>query len=197
MVRWSRRFAAGEQTKDKLKDILEEVSSRKDWVAGSVEQLIGDFYGACMDESKVNQLGLAPLKPLLGEIDAMRSRKDVERMIARFHDLAIPMPFALFSNSDNHNPSQVIADVGASGIGLPDRDYYFKPEPRFEDSRKKYRVHIANMFRLAGSPKRMLLRPPTRSSPWRRSWRRRRSTTWPCAIRSRPTTRRPLRNSAR
>src|SRR3982751_4695269 len=50
VVRWSRRWAAGELTKDRLHDILEETARKKDWTAGSVEQLIGDYYASCMDE---------------------------------------------------------------------------------------------------------------------------------------------------
>ncbi|HEX9428706.1 MAG TPA: hypothetical protein VGA64_13085, partial [Candidatus Polarisedimenticolia bacterium] len=50
MTRWSRRWAAGETAKDGLRTILDEVSTRKDWVKGSVEQQIADYYGSCMDE---------------------------------------------------------------------------------------------------------------------------------------------------
>jgi len=51
---------------------------------------------------------------------------------------------------DNHNPTQTIAAIYAAGLGLPDRDYYLKTEPRFADAREKYLVHVANMFKLAG-----------------------------------------------
>jgi len=54
MQRWSRRWAAGESAKTQLKDILDDVSKRKDWPSVSVEQLIGDYYGSCMDDSRVN-----------------------------------------------------------------------------------------------------------------------------------------------
>src|ERR1700757_391144 len=69
MSRWSRRWAAGELSKDQLKSILDDVSSRHDWPHDSVEQLIGDFYGSCMDEARINQLGLKPIQPLLADID--------------------------------------------------------------------------------------------------------------------------------
>jgi endothelin-converting enzyme/putative endopeptidase len=151
MDRWSRRWQAGENNKEQLKDILEPISQKADWPKGSVDQLIGDYYAACMDEKRVNELGLAPLQPLLADIDAMKTAADVQRMIERLHDLGVPAPFGLTSAQDNHNPTQVIADVYASGLGLPDRDYYLKPEPRFQDARAKYRVYVANMFKLAGS----------------------------------------------
>src|SRR5205814_4837576 len=52
--------------------------------------------------------------------------------------------------SDNHNPDDVLARVFASGLGLPDRDYYLKPDARFAEARTKYRAHVAKMFELAG-----------------------------------------------
>ena len=52
MDRWSRRWQSGEINKEHVRDILDEVSARRDWPAGSAEQLSGDFYGACMDESR-------------------------------------------------------------------------------------------------------------------------------------------------
>jgi len=65
MDRWSRRWKAGEEAKDQLKVILDDVSSRMDWPKGSVEQLIGDYYGSCMDEARIDRLGLAPAEPML------------------------------------------------------------------------------------------------------------------------------------
>ncbi|MFL5358972.1 M13 family metallopeptidase [Archangium sp.] len=151
MVRWSRRFASGELAKEQLKGILEEVSARKDWPAASVEQLIGDHYASCMDEARLDSLGIKPLAPLLKELDGMKSAADVQKMIRRFNELRIPVPFGLSAASDNHNPSQMLADVWAAGIGLPDRDYYVSAEQRFKDAREQYLVHIANTFKLAGN----------------------------------------------
>jgi len=150
MVRWSRRWAAGEVAKDQLKGILDEVSARKDWPAGSVEQLIGDHYGACMDEARIDQLGVTPLRPLLDDIDALKDAAGVQRMIRRLHDLKVDVTFGVTASPDNHNPSEVIADIYASGLGLPDRDYYFKTEPRFVEARDKYRAHVATTLKLAG-----------------------------------------------
>jgi endothelin-converting enzyme/putative endopeptidase len=150
MDRWSRRWQAGEEAKDHLKVILEEVSGRTDWPKGSVEQLIGDYYTSCMDEPRINRLGLSPVEPILKEIHEMKSAKDLQRMILSFNEQAIFVPFGLLSQPDNHNPAETIANVFASGLGLPDRDYYLKPEPRFQEARQKYQVHVANMLKLAG-----------------------------------------------
>ena len=150
MDRWSRRWEAGEKAKDQLKLILDDVSTRTDWPRGSVEQLIGDYYGSCMDAARINRQGITPAMPLLREIDAMNGRDDLQRVIFRLHELGITVPFAVGSAPDNHNPSETIATISASGLGLPDRDYYLKTEPRFQEAREKYLVHVANMFKLAG-----------------------------------------------
>ena len=150
MTRWSRRWAAGETAKDQLKTILEDVSAKTDWKKGSVEQQISDFYGACMDQARVDALGFTPVKPLLSDIDAMKGTGDVQKMIARLHALGLFVPFGLGANSDNHEPTLVIAHIYASGLGLPDRDYYFKTEDRFKETREKYRAHVASIFKLAG-----------------------------------------------
>ena len=150
MVRWSRRFEAGESTKDQLNAILSEVSASTRWPKGSVEQLIGDHYAACMDEARVDAAGVEPLRPLLLEIDGLTDIGGVHRMVGRLHELAIPVPFALAAAPDSHDPGRVIAHVQASGLGLPDRDYYLKEEPRFKEAREKYRVHVAHVIELGG-----------------------------------------------
>jgi endothelin-converting enzyme/putative endopeptidase len=151
MQRWSRRWQAGEQNKEKLRDILEELSSGH-WPEGSLEQLVGDHYASCMDEKSIDAAGVEPLRPLFAGIDKMQSAADVQRMIRRLHELNVPAPFAFGSQIDQHQPSRTVAGVGASGLGLPDRDYYLKPEPRFAEAREKYRAHLERMLALAGRP---------------------------------------------
>ena len=160
MQRWSRRWQSGEAAKDRLKEILDEVSARTDWPAGSVEQLIGDFYGGCMDEARIDQRGIEPIKPLLAEIDQLREPADLGRMITRLHVLGIRppgdpgslsgVPFGFGGQSDLHAPTSVIAWVTASGLSLPNRDYYLNSEPRFVEARAKLVAHVAGTFQLAG-----------------------------------------------
>jgi putative endopeptidase len=150
MQRWSRRWAAGEQSKEQLRTILDDVSKRHDWPKGSIDQQISDFYGSCMDQKQVDALGIKPIEPYLKDIDAIKNRAGVQSLITRLHDLQIASPFGVTSSPDNHNPTDVIARIFASGLGLPDRDYYFSNEKRFVETRDKYREHVASMFELAG-----------------------------------------------
>src|SRR5215831_5010487 len=106
MSRWSRRWQAGENNKEKLRVILDELAAKLDWPGGSVEQQVGDFYGSCMDEPRIQALGIVPLRPLFAEIDAMQSRADVQRVFRELHDIAIPVPFAVVSSPDLHRPTE-------------------------------------------------------------------------------------------
>ncbi|HET7842646.1 MAG TPA: M13 family metallopeptidase [Xanthomonadales bacterium] len=151
MDRWSRRWQSGEVNKEHVRDILTEVSAKKDWPKGSAEQLSGDFYAACMNEDAANALGAKPIQPWLDDIAAIEDRAGVEKMIGRLHEVGVAVPFGLFAAEDLHDPSKTIAHVFAGGLGMPDRDYYIKDEPRFVEAREKYLVHVAKMFELAGA----------------------------------------------
>lgn len=151
MSRWSRRWEAGETTKDKLREILEQLAAEKNQPKGSVEQLTGDFYSSCMDEAQADRLGGKPIEPLLASIDKIKTIADLEEIIGELHGQAIRVPFAVFGGSDNHDPGNVILQVVSSGLGLPDRDYYFKTDQRFVDARNKYLAHVAKMFVLTGA----------------------------------------------
>jgi endothelin-converting enzyme/putative endopeptidase len=152
MSRWSRRWQAGEESKSELKGILEAVGERHDWRRGSPEQLIGDFYGACMDEKHIDQVGFAPVTPLLKEIDAARTPAQLQSVIRHLESFGVLAPVAVRSTPDVHDPSQTIADIVTAGLGMPDRDYYLRPESRFKEARAKYLAHVSKMLELAGAP---------------------------------------------
>ncbi|MGA2375950.1 MAG: M13 family metallopeptidase [Candidatus Sulfotelmatobacter sp.] len=130
--------------------MLDTAAADKSAPQGSTEQIIGDYYGACMDESRVNARGMEPLKPWFARIDAAKDMPELQRVMADMHDILVSDPFVLGSQQDFHKPSWVLADIGASGLALPDRDYYLKPEARFKEAREKYVAHITVMFKLAG-----------------------------------------------
>ena len=150
MPRWSRRWQAGEKAKDRLREILDGMLAKTDYPKGSVDQLVADFYRTCNDEALADANGIKPIEPLLAQIDKAKSTKDLQAVIAELASYGISAPFGFGGGQDNHDPANVIAQVYASGLGLPDRDYYLKPEQRFAEAREKYQAHVAKMFTLAG-----------------------------------------------
>ncbi len=148
--RWSRRWAAREANREQLKNLLEELASKTDRPRGSVEQQLGDHFAACMNEPAIDAAGVTPLAPLLADIGGVRDPAGVQRMIRRLHELAVPAPFVATRAFDYHDPASVVVNIAAGGMGLPDRDSYLKPEPRFAEAREKYRMHVARVLTLAG-----------------------------------------------
>ena len=150
MVRWSRRWQAGETTKDVLKEILEESAKNMSTTKDPVEKQVGTFYASCTNEAAINANGVKAVKAELDLIDGAKSTKDLPRVLTALHVEALQLPFAFGSFPDQHNPGSVIADTGSSGLGLPDRDYYFKEDPKSKETREKYLEHVAKTFQLAG-----------------------------------------------
>jgi putative endopeptidase len=154
MAMWSKRWAAGESTKEVLRGILDDAAARSASApAKSTERLIGDYYSACMNEKQIDAQGVKALHRELDLIQSIQTVGDVQKVIARLNEEAVFAPFAFGSAQDPHHPQFVIADASASGLGLPDRDYYFKDDDKSKETRQKYAQHVAAMFVLAGSDK--------------------------------------------
>jgi putative endopeptidase len=151
MDRWSRRWQAGELNKDQLRKILDEVSGTPGQPKGSTGQLTGDYYAACINQKAIDAAGIAPLKTYLAEIDAIHDAAGLQQELRELQALGVNAPFNFSGTQNVHSPTDVIGDVGAAGLGLPDRDYYVKPEKRFADARAGYLVYVAKIFSLSGS----------------------------------------------
>ncbi len=152
MDRWSRRWQAGERNKDQLREILDQISADPGHPAGSPAQLTGDFYAACTNVKAIDAKGVTPLKPYLAEIDAIHDQAGLQLELRELQVMGLMAPFTFGSTQNPHSPGDVIADIGAGGLGLPDRDYYTKAEKRFADARAAYLVYIAKIFTLSGVP---------------------------------------------
>jgi endothelin-converting enzyme/putative endopeptidase len=151
MDRWSRRWQAGENNKDQLRKILDDVSAAPEQSKGSPAQLTGDFYAACVDQKAIDAAGITPLKPYLTQIDAIHDADSLQAELRALHAIGVLVPFAFGGRQDRHSPTDVIGGVGAGGLGLPDRDYYVKTEQRFADARTGYLIYVAKMFVLSGA----------------------------------------------
>ncbi len=143
--------ALADRNRDALHLILEETSKRLDWKKGSLEQKVGDFYASGMDQTAIEKLGAAPLKPWLDRIEAIRSTKDLAPLLAAFHGArAGGGGFGFGVAQDAKNSTQYIAQLNQGGLGLPDRDYYTKDDAKSKELRAKYTAHVANMLVLVG-----------------------------------------------
>jgi putative endopeptidase len=135
-----------------LRSILEQAAAAKD--RDAVNQKIGDYYAACMDEAAVNQRGVAAIKPQLDLIAAVKSPRDLAQVVARLQleDASGELMFGPGSAQDPDNSEQQIANLDQGGLGLPDRDYYTKDDAKSKEIRERYVQHVQKMFSLLGDP---------------------------------------------
>jgi putative endopeptidase len=115
----------------------------------AIDQKIGDFYGACMDEAAVDTQGITPLKLELDRIDAVKDKRELIDEIAHLHMLGAPALFSFASSSDLHNADNVIAYIDQGGLTMPDRDYYLKDDDKTKEVRKHFVEYVDQLFTLA------------------------------------------------
>ncbi|HXY50779.1 MAG TPA: M13 family metallopeptidase [Terriglobales bacterium] len=116
------------------------------------EQKIGDFYAACMAEDAINRKGLRPLQPDLDRIAALKSKEQLPELLAYFQLIGVNAFLGFGEQQDFKDARKQIAVVGQGGLGLPERDYYFRTGDVAEKTRAQYVQHIANMLKLMGEP---------------------------------------------
>lgn len=148
---WTRSFSViAEQNRAFLKDLLERAA--KDPDAGDADwKKMGAYYGACMDEAGVEAAGLTGVQPLLDDIDALKSSKDLMPLLARLHAAEVSAFFGAAVEGDFLDPQLTILHMGQDGLGLPDRDYYLKEDDKSKALVEAYKGHIGKMFVLAGA----------------------------------------------
>lgn len=143
-----------------LRDTL-EAASKNDSNRSAIQQKIGDYWAACMDESGIEAAGLRPLQAELARISALKSKKDITAEVAHLQQLGpgawepgdnqstSPL-FGFTGQQDYDNASMVVAQIDQGGLSLPNRDYYLKTDDKSKEILGKFRAHIEKMFVLAG-----------------------------------------------
>jgi putative endopeptidase len=114
------------------------------------EQKIGDEYASCMDVAAINAKGLTPFQSDLDRINALSNKKDLPALLAHLHNEGVNAFFGMGSDQDFADSSKVIAFFVAGGLGLPERDFYTRTDPKSVEQRQKYVQHVTNMLKLLG-----------------------------------------------
>jgi putative endopeptidase len=136
-----------ERNDDTLHRILEAAASGRD----PESKKIGDYYASCLDEPAIDAKGAAPLDPLLRKIAALSTVADLAPLVAELHTIGVNVFFQFGSQADFKDASVEMAIADQGGLGLPDRDYYFKDDPKSVELRAKYLEHIGRMSALLGA----------------------------------------------
>ena len=161
-VYWSTGGGLGRWNDNVLRQTL-EAASKNDSHRSPVQQKIGDYWTACMDETGIEAAGINPVQPELDRISALKSKQDITLEIAHLHhvlpgaweasDNQTNAPFFGFSGGQDYDDaSKVVAQVDQGGLSLPNRDYYINTDEKSAETLKKYHDHIQKMLALAGEP---------------------------------------------
>ena len=138
-----------DESQENVKAIIEK-SATGDFAKGTDEQKVGDLYNSFLDWDARDARGIEPLQPELDRIDAISDYDDLAVYFASRMTRGFDAPFGAQQLTDFLDPNQYAILIAQSGLGLPDREYYFKEDEKSVEIRAKYVAHIQKMFDLAG-----------------------------------------------
>ena len=136
--------------KELLENILKDVASKKH-ENGSADQMVGDFYSSGMDTMRINERGFEPIQPLLEKIDVINSISDVMQFVVDEFKAGNWSLIGMGVSPDNENSSVNMLHFGQTGLGLPDRDYYFKMDESTIEIQRAYKFYLSKLFELTGN----------------------------------------------
>ena len=132
-----------------VRAIIEEAAA-SGAAKGSNEQKVGDLYQSYLDMETRNALGVKPLENRLAKIDAISDLKGISEYFAEAGKNGFNSPITLYIGVDAKIPTQYALHTYQTGLGLPDREYYFEENDKMIEIRSKYVEHIEKMMLLAG-----------------------------------------------
>lgn len=128
--------------------------------AGSSARKVADLYNSYMDEAAIEAKGLAPLRPHLEAMAAIRDKRELARTLGEslradvdalnntnFHTANL---FGLWVAPGFNDSEHYTAYLLQGGLQLPDREYYLADSEHMRNIRAQYQTHISAILKLAG-----------------------------------------------
>ena len=134
----------------RLQGILDSVSQSQN-PEGSIAQKVGDFYASGMDTSTINKRNYEPINPILSKIEAISDVPALMDFVAHATKTGNSSILEFYVGPDNKNSRMNIAHVHQTGIGLPDRDYYFRTDSATIAIQEAYKTYLIKLFQLIGN----------------------------------------------
>ena len=138
-----------EDNNKRINTILGELQ-KKTYKKGTMEQKLSDFYKLAMDADRRNKEGIKPVKPLLDEMEAAKTKKDLEQLQLKYAAQGYGVACGTYFAADEKNVTMNILNVSQSGLTLGQKDYYLNNDAATIAIRDEYKKHIARMFSLYG-----------------------------------------------
>ena len=142
----------GEDNNKRINTILTSLLKAKA-KPGSVEQKLSDFYKLAMDSVRRNKEGVAPVMPLLNEIENAKTLADLRKIQLKYASQSYGLPISYGFGADEKNAKMNILNVSQSGLTLGQKDYYLDNDKSTTEIRNAFKKFIVNMFELFGFSK--------------------------------------------
>jgi endothelin-converting enzyme/putative endopeptidase len=139
-----------DKAREDVRAIIEDLSASEGLEAGTDEQKVADLYNSYMDTDRLEELGMSPLAGELERIGAITDKDELSAYFAHARMHGIRNPLILYVSIDEKDSTRYAPYMWQAGLGLPDRDYYFREDERSVELREAYVAHIEKMFELAG-----------------------------------------------
>src|SRR5690606_2322647 len=149
-VRWGSFDELRKRTDHDVLEILAQASASSHYTPDTDQGKAINLYKSVMDTVARNKAGIAPLKPYLAKIDAVKNVKDLQKLMTEMEPTGGIGFLGLFVSPVSKNSSVNMLSVGPGSVGLPDRDYYVSDDPDSKEKREKYELHLAKMLQYLG-----------------------------------------------
>jgi putative endopeptidase len=146
----SLRLMMADRTEGWLHDMMEQAAAHTPHEPADPEGKMGAFYKSFIDEARVEQLGAKPITAELADVRTAKSRDDLAALMGRTQSDFEGTLFNFGIDVDLKDPNRYAVYVSQGGLGLPDRDYYLKPN--FAEQKKKYSAYVGQLLQLMEWP---------------------------------------------
>ncbi len=133
-------------------DVLEILAKAKQsgtYAADTDQAKALAIFDTKLDTIARNEAGLTPLLPALEEIAGIQNLEDLQTVLSKNPSVSSPF-ISLGVQADLNNSAMNAVYLGASGLGLPDRDFYLEQDSKSKEIREEYKKHIARMLQMLG-----------------------------------------------
>lgn len=147
---WGSFYVVNDNALHQMKAILDSCSELQNPEKGSVAQQIGDLYASAMDSATIEKMGLTPLQADLDRIAAIKNVSDILAEITTEYTNGDGALFSFYVSPDDKNSNVERPHFDQGGLGLPNRDYYFKTDSISKHIRDAYHQYVAKILSLSG-----------------------------------------------
>lgn len=147
---WGSFYELLESNEDVLEFVLKQASKGEIYDANSNEMKAANYFASGMDSLNIEKQGAQPLADMLSKIEAIEGTQDLQNMLVAMHRRGINPFYGEYVSIDDKQSDQYVLSVVQSGLGLPDRDYYFKEDENGKDIIESYKSYMTQLLALAG-----------------------------------------------